>query len=494
MKRKVKAKKTTKKPVNKPKKMAIKKPAAKAKGKANQLTLILLPEKNGPLVHFEFALRQGSLRDPAGKDGVASLTLSMLLRGTTKQRSVDFHRALDNLGGEIHLGKYKESLRIHGMVLADKLAAFLDLFEEMLVEPAFSEEEFNKIREQVRSSLLDELGSDDDIADRRFQEYLLWGNLYGRMTSGSLETLDKISVADLKTFHQEYFRREDFVVGASGGFDRTYLEKRIKAILDRLPTGSAGILDVPGPEVQKGKTLLLIDKPNRTQAQLTVGSSGISYTDKDYFSLQIANHVFGGGSFSARLMKEVREKRGWSYGAYSWYRSGKKPLYFAMHSVPSNKDAAPALELMIQLFGDYAKKGIEKAEFTFAKQSLVNQSAFLQDTLRKRLDNKVSEAVMNLPAGFYDGYQKRIERITHSQVQAAIKKHVNTGRIFAFVLGSSAELKSELAKLEGFTKFWERKFDESPADLQNIDSLILAPRGGGRKEISKKPMGSKKRV
>ncbi|MGZ3694976.1 MAG: M16 family metallopeptidase, partial [Bdellovibrionota bacterium] len=172
MKRKV-VKKAAKKTVKKSAKKTVKKTTAKAKGKANKLTLILLPEKNGPLVHFEFALRHGSLRDPVGKDGVASFTLSMLLRGTAKRNATEFHRALDNLGGEIHLGKYKESLRLHGMVLADKLPAFLDLFEEMLVEPAFSEEEFTKIREQVRSSLLDELGSDDDIADRRFQEYLL---------------------------------------------------------------------------------------------------------------------------------------------------------------------------------------------------------------------------------------------------------------------------------------------------------------------------------
>lgn len=454
--------------------------------KTNKLKLILLPEKNGPLVHFEFALRHGSLRDPEGKDGVASFTLSMLLRGTKKRPAAEFHRALDNLGAEIHLGKYKESLRIHGMVLADKLPAFLDLFEEMLVEPAFAEEEFAKIREQVRSSLLDELGSDDDIADRRFQEYLLWGNLYGRMTSGSLETLDRISVEDLKKFHQDFFRREDFVVGATGGFEKRDLEKRVKAILARLPGGSAGLIDVPGPTVPKGKTLLLLDKPARTQAQITVGSSGIAFTDKDYFSMQIANHVFGGGSFSARLMKEVREKRGWSYGAYSWYRSGKKPLYFAMHAVPSNKDAAPALELMIELFRQYSRKGIEKAEFNFAKQSLVNQSAFLQDTLRKRLDNKVSEAVMGLPEGFYDGYQKRIQRITHAGVQGAIKRHVDAGRIFALVLGSAADLKPEMAKLKGFTKFWERKFDESPGDLRNSDSLIVAPSWSGGKEISKK--------
>lgn len=454
--------------------------------KPNKLKFIFMPEKKGPLVHFEFALRHGSLRDPEGKDGTASFALSMLLRGTQKHSAAEFHRLLDNLGGEIHLGKYKESLRIHGMVLADKVEPFLDLVEEMLVEPAFQVEEFAKIREQVRSSLMDELGSDDEIADRRFQEYILWGNPYGRMTSGSLQTLDSISVADLRQFHQELFRREDFVVGVSGGFDRKWMEKRLRAILQRLPAGSAGALDAPAPSLPKGKSLLLLDKPGRTQAQITVGSSGISFFDKDYLPMQIANHVFGGGSFSARLMKEVREKRGWSYGAYSWFRSGKKPLYFAMHAVPSNKDTAPALDLMVQLFKDFSKKGIAKEEFAFAKQSLVNQSAFLQDTMRKRLDNKVSEAVMGLPEGFYDGYQKRLARISHAAVQGAIRRHMDSGRIFALVLGSGTDLKGPLQKLAGYSKFWERKFDEAPSALIDAASPILAERKKPRKEISKK--------
>lgn len=450
-----------KKSVGKTKKGAVR---AKAKGRS-KTQIIFMPEKGAPLVHFDFALRHGSLRDPAGKEGVASFTLSMLLRGTRQHPAKEFHRLLDNLGAEIHVAKYKESMRIYGMTLADKVEPFLDLFEEMLTAPVFAEEEFAKIREQVRGSLLDELGSDDEIADRRFQEYLLWGNPYGRMTSGSLESIQRIEVADLRRFYDDYFRQDDFVVGVSGGFDRRKIETRVREILARLPAGSAGRLQATAPTHRKGKYLLLVDKPGRTQSQITIGSAGVSFTDKDYFAMLVANHVFGGGSFSARLMKEVREKRGWSYGAYSWYRSGRQPLYFAMHAVPSNKDTRPAAELMIELFRQYAKKGIDKNEFNFAKQSLVNQAAFLQDTLRKRLDNKVTEAVLGLPKGFYDKYQGRLRKLGHAQVQKAIRRCVDASRLFVLILGDAAELREPLGTLPGLTKQWERKFDQEPDGL-----------------------------
>jgi len=459
-------------------KKALKRKARAPAGKANLPTpkMIFLPEKRGPLVHLELAITNGSLRDPVSKEGVASLTLSMLLRGTVKKTPQEFHRALDNLGAEIHLGKYKESQRIYGICLSEKLPEFLELIEEMLVEPAFSEIEFTKVRDQVHSSLLDELGSDDDIADRRFQEYMLWGNSYGRMTSGSIESLKKITVSDLRDFHREFFRAGDFVVGASGGFDKKKLEIRMKALLARLPEGGAEKMTTQAPVFSNGKSLLLLDKPERTQAQLYIGSPGISFHDKDYFAMLIANHVFGGSSFSARLMKEVREKRGWSYGCYSWFRSGKEPLYFGMHAVPSNKDALPALKLMINLFQDYGKNGITKAEFDFAKKSLVSQSAFLQDSLRKRLDNKVTEAVLGLQKGFYDLYQKRLGKLTHGQVQGAIRRHVNPSKLFAVALGSVDQLDLANHGTKGFSRVWKKKFDEPASDLRVADPFIVPAR------------------
>lgn len=464
------------------KKKVQKKPTKKTKAAAPRM--IFLPEKNGSLVHLEIALLSGSLRDPVGKEGVASLTLSMLLRGTQKKDSQAFHRALDNIGGEIHLGKYKESQRIYGVCLADKLPAFLDLIEEMLVEPAFSPQEFEKVREQMKSALLDELGSDDDIADRRFQEYMLWGNSYGRMTSGSIESLEKITVDDLRKFHADYFRSSDMVVGASGGFDEKKLSARMKAMLARLPSGSAGRVEALAPVFRPGKNLLFLDKPSRTQAQLYLGSPGVSFKNKDYFAMLIANHVFGGSSFSARLMKEVREKRGWSYGCYAFYRSGRQPLYLGMQAVPSNKDTIPALQLMISLFQDYGKAGITKSEFEFAKKSLVNQSAFLQDTVRKRLDNKVTEAVLDLPKGFYDQYQKRLARLTYPQVQGAIRRHVDPSKIFAVILGSVDQLGIAEHGLKGFVKVWKKKFDEPASDLKAADPYIVTARGKASKAES----------
>ncbi|MCO5143775.1 MAG: insulinase family protein [Oligoflexia bacterium] len=423
---------------------------------------IFIEKKGDPLVHLEIALKSGTIKDPLGKEGLASMTLSMLLRGTKKYSSKEFHERLDFLGGEIHLSKFKESLRIHVVSLLDKLDDMLELVRSMLVEPAFSKEEFKKIQTQLKTALEDELGSDDEISERRFQEYLLAGSKYSRASSGSIQSIKKIKQTDLVSFHKNFFSSPDFVVGAIGGFNSNELKKKLNQIFSSLKQKPASALQVSQPKILPGRNLLLLNKKGGSQTQVYLGSTGVHFTDADYFPILIANHVFGGSSFSARMMTEIREKRGWSYGAYSWYRSGKKPLYFGMHFVPSNQDTGDAVALAIQLYEDYAKNGITKEEFAFAKDSLMNQSAFMQDTARKKLDNLVTEAVVGLPKNYYENYRNRLKKITYTQVQKAIQRKVDKKRLFVFVLGDAAKLKKAITEKSKFKKVWIKDFAKQP--------------------------------
>lgn len=447
------------------KKLMTKKKTAKKSPKssgAKKPTMILMPDASSRLVFFDLSFQTGAIADPAGASGTASLAMSMLLRGTKKKSAKQFHEELDRLGAELYLGKNMESLRIMGETLVDNVGPFFDLVEEMIREPAFSREEFDKLKAQSLSLLQDELGSDGDIAERRFQEYCLSDHPYGRITSGSLASLSALKVEDLEHFYRTHLHRGIAVFAATGGLAKKEFEKIGGRLLGALPETGADAARVEAPEFGAGRRLLMLNKPERTQSQIYVGSPGISQHDPDYIPLAVAMHVFGGGSFSAWLMKEIREKRGWSYGAYGGFRAGRNPLYFSMHTTPSNKDTGPALQLMVELFEKLGKKGISKAEFDFAKRSLVNQSAFLQDTLKKRLNNKVNEFLLGLPSGFYDKYRDKLKRVTHAQTQKALKKHIDPSRLFMLVLGTVGEWKSDVQKVPKIRESRELAFDLEP--------------------------------
>lgn len=424
---------------------------------------ILLPDAATKLVFIDISFQSGSVADPAGKSGLASLMASMLLRGTKRKDAKKFHHELDNLGGELYLGKYMESIRIMGEVLAENADAFVDLIAELLSEPGFREEEFLKLQTQTLSLLQDEMGSDGDIAERRFQEYALAGHPYARITSGSLRSIPRITVSDCEQFYRQHCHRGVGMVAATGGLTKKKLEAiaaRIEAAMN--PAGEPSVI-VSAPEFLPGRRLVMLDKPERTQSQIYIASPGVSQHDPLFHALAIGSHVFGGGSFSAWLMREVREKRGWSYGAYGGFRSARNPLYFSMHTTPSNKDTGPAVALMLELFEKLAKKGISKAEFTFAKQSLVNQSAFLQDTLKKRVNNKVSEVLLGLPKGFYDQYQAKLRKVTHAQVQAALKQRLKPKDLFLLVLGTVDAWKGDLLPVLPKAVVEQYSFTEEPS-------------------------------
>ncbi len=434
----------------------------KGKLRAKKVKKIVISDPSSPLVFVDIALKAGSTMDPEGKEGVSSLTASMLLRGTKNLTAEKFHEKLDDIGGELFLGRYMESTRLVGECLAENADKFFDLIEQVLAEPSFEESEFKKLKNQSLSRLKDELSDDDAIADRRFQEYSLAGHKYGRLTGGSLESVENISPDDLKSYYDKFYGSANTIFSATGGLSKKNLELKLDRLSKAFNNDVQEIDSVEAPKFPKGRQLHIIEKPNRTQSQIVIGAQGIGYENPNYHEIIMANHILGGSSFSAWLMKEVREKRGWSYGAYSFYRNAKNPLYFMASTTPSNKDTVGAVELILKLLKKFSKGKISKSEFDFAKKSLVNQSAFLQDTIKKRLGNKVSEDLLDLKKGFFDDYQARLKKVTYKGMLKAIERHLNFDDLYLLVLGTPDEWSSELEKLPKLKEVTRTKFDEQP--------------------------------
>lgn len=421
-----------------------------------------IKKTSAPLIFLNVAFKSGSVNDPADKSGLLGVTLAMLLRGTRKLTAEEYFNKVDDLGAEIFTSKSMESAKIHAVALFDNYKKVFSLLIEVITQPRFDAEELNKIKQQYIASLKDEQSNDEAISGRRFQEYFLQGHPYGRSSSGTIESIESISIDDVRAFYARHFTRDNFVVTAYGNISKAEASDLSEKIARKLPKQSFTAEDVPSPQLGQGTRVVLLDKPDCTQTQIYIGHRGVAFHDKNYHSLSVANHVFGGSSFSAWLMSEVREKRGWSYGAYSYFRAAKQPLYFAMHTIPKNDDALPALDLMLQLYRKFRTKGIGKDEFQFARQSLINQSAFMQDTPRKRLNNKLSEILLGLPAGFYDKYQAGIKATRHAQVQKAIKQQYSDD-LFILMLCPASKMQGQL----------NDKFGAENVQVQKIDAAVV---------------------
>ncbi|RYZ85663.1 MAG: insulinase family protein, partial [Proteobacteria bacterium] len=174
--------------------------------------------------------------------------------------------------------------------------------------------------------------------------------------------------------------------------------------------------------------------------------SGMKMTDSHYFPFYLGNQAFGGGSFSSRLMMEIRVKRGWSYGAYAYQRFGLEPRTWQAYTFPASKDTPDAVVQLLAMIGDWKRSGITADEFAFNQQSSVNSAGFMYNTPKKRVENILLEQSLNLPDGFFKSYAKEISKLTGAQVNDTVRDFIEGDNLTIFVLGTAKELKPRLAK------------------------------------------------
>ncbi|MBI2711657.1 MAG: insulinase family protein [Bdellovibrio sp.] len=406
-----------------------------------------------PIVRLNVAIRAGSVNDPVGKSGATALLAEILLRGTRSKSKQQIDAALDQLGARLETDARAEFTTLRGAVLSDKLDAYLDLLEEILTEPRFSEVEIGKLKDQAISAIQDQLGRDDELGNRAFTRFLLKGHPYGNPVYGTTKSIRALSRKDLIAQYHRVLRSELLLVLGSGDADperiKRWTEKVAKkcAQYELTPDDRKLIAPVQPPQGDGSFRVQIVDKPERTQTQISGGQIGITMTHPDYMALYVANHAFGGDSFFATLMTEIRVKRGWSYGASSGFRQGSQPRSWHFHLYPAAKDTPAALALTLELVKNLKNKGLSEESFNFAKQSLINNSGFMYDTPAKRVENKLLEKVLQLPDGFMKSYQSKIENVTFAQANRAMNRFLNPEKLAISIVGTAAEIKGPVSKV-----------------------------------------------
>ena len=401
-----------------------------------------------PLVYLNVAVKGGAIDDSTGQSGISNFMGEMLLRGTQSRTKEQIDLELDQMGARLEVEVRAEGLILRGAVQASLLDPFLRLMKEIVTEPAFLEHEIRKVKAETISKISEELGQDSSLASRWATRFMFQGHPYGNPILGKESDIKNLTRAKIMAQYDRLFREKRLLVIGAGDADENKIKAWAKSLARVGPHGEEPFL-VPGPKDGEVRHLLIVDKPDRTQTQIYGGQVGVRMTDPRFFPLYLANHAFGGGSFSARMMVEIRVKRGWSYGAYSYFRHGRRPRSWVFHLFPAAKDTPQALEYTLQMIEDFRQKGMTPVEFDFAKRSLVNSAGFMYNTPQKRVENLLLERTLDLPDGFMKIYGAELEKVTLEQTNQAIFNFLKPDRMSITVLGTAADLKDSLAKSVG---------------------------------------------
>jgi zinc protease len=396
-------------------------------------TRMLVYDPTLPIVWFQVVIPFGSGVEPEDKAGLANVTSELLLRGTTARSRDVFERSLEGLGASVSAGVSADHITLSGSVLSKNWPDLAALLVESLEQPAFAAAELQHLVEEIQADLVEERNNDRALVRRFFERGLYEGHPYGRPVLGTTESLNAISRDDVLDFYNTWFTSQQAILALMGDFDAG-VSSDLAGLAGKLGGSPRPVPIAPPPDEPTGRSLWLIDKPGRTQVQLLLGHLFGRPEGAGYAAAWLANEAFGGYGFSARLMMEVREKRGWSYGAYGSIAHSPQLSSYSIWVFPATSDALPCLELVLKLYEEFAAEGLSTEELSYARSSIVNGAAFYADTPSKRLGYEVRRKLSG-----YDPMSliPLVREATLEQVNAAAASAYHPGALFGVMVGTA---------------------------------------------------------
>ncbi|WP_394828726.1 M16 family metallopeptidase [Pendulispora albinea] len=392
-----------------------------------------------PLVDVVVSLRSGAAHDAQDKQGLFRTTFGMLRRGARDYTARQIEDAIDRLGSEVSIDVNASVATVFGQVIERNLEPFIELFATLLESPTFPEDEFGRLKREIVADLIGARDNDRALAQRAFRRGLFRDHPYSRSSAGTIPGVESLTTDDVRANYRKHFVKGNVVIGFSGDITREAAERYARRLIQALPDGPRLEDPVPPPSPVEGRRLVFVDKPERTQTQIIIGRLGTSPHDPDHVALTVANSVFG-GTFTSRLMREVRSKRGWSYGASSRLGVDRQRHSFSMVTFPAATDAPACIALELELLTDLLDNGITARELAFIKRYLARSYAFEIDTANKRLHQALDVELLGLPKDYYSSHVTRVEAITLEEANGALKNRLNASDLLISIVGTASEI------------------------------------------------------
>lgn len=400
----------------------------------------LVESKTIPLIAMEFSFEGGSTSDPAGKEGTAHFITGMLDEGAGDLDGTAFQSQRDELAVKIGFDAGAEQFEGSLQTLSKNKEAAFVLLKKALTSPHFEKEATERVRQQFLVSAKDDEQDPDKIASRAWMKLAFGDQPYARQSSGTPESIARITPDDLRAMHKLLFSRKGLEVAVVGDIDGATLGKSLDEIFGDLPNTEPPRA-VPAASVAKGPVVKVIDR-DIPQSIMVFGHAGILRNDPDFIPAFAMSQILGGGGFASRLTTEVREKRGLTYGV----GFGLSPLDHAGLYVGSlgtrNEKAGDALTVVKDTLKKMADEGPTQAELDDMKTFLTGSYALRFDSDDKIASQLLGIQQQELGIDYVNKRNGLVEALTLEQVKAQAKRLIDSDHLIVTVVGKPEGLKS----------------------------------------------------
>ena len=373
-----------------------------------------------PLVAFEFAFKGGCSQDSAAKAGAASMLSALLDEGAGPHDADAFHRAMDDKAVEISFSAGRDSFNGRMKTLTRHLDAAAGLLRLAVCEPRLDEDAIDRVRSQMIASLKREAKDPDALAGKAWREAAFGTHPYALPSRGDLDTIPAITREDLLAMRKRLMARGTLKIAVVGAIDAAKLALLLDDVFGALPARGdlAPVPDVTMASMGERK-IIDLDVP---QSTIRFGLPGLSRHDPDFWAGVVVNHILGGGVFSARLFREVREKRGLAYSVHSQLVNYDHADLFSGGTSTKNERALESLSVIEDEIRQLAEDGPTEEELDKARKYLIGSYALRFDTSTKIAGNLAHLQMEGYPVEFLDERNGHIAAVTLEDTKRVAKR------------------------------------------------------------------------
>lgn len=424
---------------------------------------VYLPSKS-PLISMRIQFLTGSVDDPKGKEGLAAMTAAMLAQGGSKTLTYDqinsqFYPMASGFGGQVD----KEMTTFVGQTHADNLDKYYGLISLMLLDPGFRADDFKRLKDDAINFLKVNLrqSNDEELGKERLYNIIYAGHPYEHHSMGTVSSLEKITIEDVKNFYKENYTKTNLVLGLSGGFDSKFSTK-LENDFAKLPAGKKQVRKFPAPKLAVGMKIDIVQRETRATAMSLGFPTDVNRADKDYAALALVASYFGQHrSSNSYLYGQLRELRGLNYGDYSYIEYFPRGMFqfepdpniarqqqiFQIWIRPVEPNNANfTLRAALYEYDKLVKNGLSKEDFEGTRQFLIKYVNILTQTKDDELGYALDSRYYGIPD--FNQYMKDyLAKLTLEDVNKAIKKHLSTSNMRIVLITKDAEgLKKDIVE------------------------------------------------
>jgi len=409
----------------------------------NGLRIIFVENSRLPLVSFRLAFRTGDAHDPPHLPGLTDLLTGMLNEGTETRTSRQIADEVARIGATLGAGASSDYTTVAASSLSQFAGEILELMADVSLRPSFPPDELELTKQNALQNLIAQRGQPSFLANEQLARVIYGEHPYSRI-SATPESIAAMTRDDLINFHRRVIIPNNAVLVVGGDFKREEMHARIEKLFGAWQPGEAQLSGFPAPPRRTQRTLYLVDRPDSAQSNIVIANLALTRTDPDYFPLLVMHTILGANA-SSRVFMNLREDKGYTYGAYTNLDARRTAGTFRATAEVRTPVTGDSLKEFFYELERIRDEVVSEKELDDARSYLTGIFPIRLETLDGLIDQLLQIKMFDLPDDYLHTYRERVSAVTRAEVQRVARRYITPGQTAIVIVGDAGALREQVA-------------------------------------------------